>query len=316
MTISVVIPVYNAEGNLRICLDSIVRALDLSADGGQIEVFLADDGSTDGSAKICDEYASRYSCLQVMHLSNGGVARARNVALDHICGDYVGWIDADDWIDERYFAVILTELKSSPDVLVFDYREVPGRRVAYGRDGGNLESTDFCHDLVRDERQRSFLWNKVFRRELFADVRFDESLDQLSDYAVMPRIVQAARTVRYVPAWLYNYRICNGSITNQFAAARLRARFVIASGRLDTVSLTYRDDALSCVMYQAFWICRQLTKRRVDGREAWAVYRQCRAFVRRNLVRGLVDRRNGLRRKLQFIACAAGFLPWLKGPVS
>lgn len=312
MTVSFVMPVYNAGENLRTCLDSIVRALDFSACGGQVEVLLVNDGSTDGSAEICDEYAARHSCLRVMHLLNGGVARARNAALGCICGDYVGWIDADDWIDERYLAVILAELKRGPDILVFDYCEIPGRHVTYGRDGGDLDSAVFCHDLVRDERQRSFLWNKVFRRELFAGVRFDESLDQLSDYAIMPRIVQAARVVRYVPAWLYNYRICSGSITNQFDATRLRARFVIASSRLDAVSLTYRADALSCVMYQAFWICRQLTKRRADGCEAQEIYRQCRAFVLGNLVRGLVDKRNGLRRKVQFIVCAIGLLPWLR----
>lgn len=314
MTVSIVMPVYNAEENLPICLNSIMRAVDFAACGGQVEVLLVDDGSTDGSAKICDEYASRHSYLRVMHLPNGGVARARNVALGNICGDYVGWIDADDWIDERYFAVVLAELKGGPDVLAFDYCEIPGRRISYGRDVGDLDPAIFCHDLVRDERQRSFLWNKVFRRELFASVRFDESLDQLSDYAVMPRIALAARAVRYVPAWLYNYRICNGSITNQFNAARLRARFVIASSRLDAVSPTYRADALSCVMYHAFWICRQLTKRRVDDREARSVYRRCRAFVRRNLVRGLMDGQNGLRRKMQFVVCAIGFLPWLRRP--
>ena len=94
--ISIIIPVYNAEKHLRRCVDSV-----LAQTHTNLEIILVNDGSTDGSEKICEEYRMKDSRITVLHKENGGVSSARNLALEHIRGDYVMFVDSDDWIEEN-----------------------------------------------------------------------------------------------------------------------------------------------------------------------------------------------------------------------
>ena len=96
--ISVIIPVYNVEKYLKRCLDSVINQTYKN-----LEIILVDDGSTDNSGKICDEYAKNDKRIIVIHKENGGVSVARNIGLDICTGDYVNFIDSDDWIDLKFF---------------------------------------------------------------------------------------------------------------------------------------------------------------------------------------------------------------------
>ncbi|HJA50079.1 MAG TPA: glycosyltransferase, partial [Candidatus Fusicatenibacter intestinipullorum] len=92
--ISVIIPVYNVEKYLKRCLDSVINQTYKN-----LEIILIDDGSTDNSGKICDEYAQKDERIIVIHKENGGVSSARNKGLDICIGDYISFIDSDDWIN-------------------------------------------------------------------------------------------------------------------------------------------------------------------------------------------------------------------------
>ena len=92
--ISVIVPAYNAEKYLRRCINSI-----LAQTFTDFELLLIDDGSTDKSGEICDEYADKYARIRVFHKANGGVSSARNVGLDNAVGEYICFCDADDWVD-------------------------------------------------------------------------------------------------------------------------------------------------------------------------------------------------------------------------
>src|SRR5690606_27273688 len=96
--VSVIIPVYNAEKYLRECIDSV-----LAQTFDDFELLLINDGSTDGSGKICDEYAQKDARVKVFHKENGGVSSARNLGLDNAKGEWITFIDSDDWIGENYF---------------------------------------------------------------------------------------------------------------------------------------------------------------------------------------------------------------------
>ena len=95
MKLSIIVPVYNAEKYLHRCVDSLL-AQDLNSE--EYEIILVDDGSTDDSPKICDEYSEKYSQIKTIHKVNGGVSSARNVALDVTKGEYICFVDSDDWI--------------------------------------------------------------------------------------------------------------------------------------------------------------------------------------------------------------------------
>ena len=99
--ISIVVPVYNAEKTLEKCLDSI-----LCQTYHCLEIILVNDGSTDSSGNICDDYATKDNRIQVIHKQNGGVSSARNVGIDAASGDYIGFVDSDDWIDPRMYEVL------------------------------------------------------------------------------------------------------------------------------------------------------------------------------------------------------------------
>ena len=103
--ISIIIPIYNVEKYLPVCLDSI-----LAQTYKNLEIILVDDGSPDGSGTICDEYASRDSRFVVVHQKNGGVSVARNTGLDHATGDYIGIVDPDDWIEPNMYEVMMNNI--------------------------------------------------------------------------------------------------------------------------------------------------------------------------------------------------------------
>ena len=100
--ISVIVPVYNVEEYLPRCLDSIINQTYTN-----LEILLIDDGATDNSGKICDEYAQKDNRIRVFHKPNGGVSSARNMGLDNSTGEYVGFIDSDDYVELEYFEVLL-----------------------------------------------------------------------------------------------------------------------------------------------------------------------------------------------------------------
>lgn len=311
INLSIIVPVYNVVGYLRDCTRSLVEsyeACDKSAT--TVEVILADDGSDDGSGELCDQLAQEHPLFRALHRPHAGVAAVRNAALGMAVGEYVGWVDADDWVDSSFLQAVSDGLSMLPDILFFDLKNDQGRGMAYGAPAGRVSKATFMHDLMRDGRQRSFLCNKVFARRLFEDARFDETLSQLSDFAILPRVASQAETIAYLPSCLYVYRMRTGSITNQFAVDRLRNRFHIVLERLHSAPAEFQRDALSCALYQAFWICRQLLRAVNDGDAAarHALITDCVHFVRAHFLSSLLDPGDDLRRKFQLIACASGAL--------
>ena len=101
-SLSIVVPVYNTEKYLKQCVDSLT-----SQTLNEIEIILVDDGSTDGSGAICDEYAAKDSRIKVIHKENGGLGFARNSGLEMAQGEFVGFVDSDDWVDLDFFEKLL-----------------------------------------------------------------------------------------------------------------------------------------------------------------------------------------------------------------
>lgn len=100
--ISVIVPVYNVENYMRQCIDSL-----LNQTLSNIEIILVDDGATDTSPKICDEYARRYSCIKVIHKLNGGLGSARNAGMKEARGKYIGFVDSDDYVSVKMYEILL-----------------------------------------------------------------------------------------------------------------------------------------------------------------------------------------------------------------
>ena len=121
MKISVIIPVYNVEKYLKRCLDSVINQTYKN-----LEIILIDDGSTDKSGNICDEYAAKDKRIIVIHKENGGLSDARNKGLDICTGDYISFIDSDDWIENGFYEYVVNNVKDN-DLLIFDYYITNGK---------------------------------------------------------------------------------------------------------------------------------------------------------------------------------------------
>jgi len=193
MKLSVIVPVYNVEKYLEECVDSL-----LNQTLSDLEIFLVDDGSTDRSGEIADRYAREYpDKVHTLHLNNGGQGRARNAALPMASGDYVGFVDSDDWIERDMYEKLLDRAeKTGADVVVCDFLE----HYADGREQ-TLPACFQDHPLSAAGSS----CNKIFRRSLIGDLRFPEGLWYEDFYFSAVMLLRSKRT-EFIPKPLYVYR--------------------------------------------------------------------------------------------------------------
>ena len=171
--ISVIIPVYNADEYLRLCLNSVVSQSDFDL----IEVLIVDDGSTDGSGRICDEFADKYKNIYVFHIPNSGVSHARNEGIKKSSGDYIMFCDADDNFSEGIFSkVIAAADKENPDLVFWNYiyeTERNEKKTDFPFKENTLMSGNELKNKVSDFMLSDYsfnnVWNKAFKRSVIAE---------------------------------------------------------------------------------------------------------------------------------------------------
>lgn len=170
--ISVIVPVYNAESTIRRCVDSI-----LAQTFTDFECLLIDDGSKDRSGEICDEYAEKDSRVRVFHKENGGVSSARNVGLDNAIGEWLAFIDSDDWVGESYLESFSGLFDS--DMLVMNgYNSCSAESCKLIKVNG-LSVCKNIEGLITSYLDNPIIktpWAKLFRKEFLLNMRFEENL--------------------------------------------------------------------------------------------------------------------------------------------
>lgn len=210
--ISIIVPVYNVEKYLVQCIDSILMQSFLD-----FELILVDDGSTDTSGLICDEYARKDSRIRVFHKNNGGVSSARNIGLINAKGDWILFLDADDWLENNALSTIINNTNNEVSLIQFNVYVVNGsnRRLHNNGDGQRFfQSLDSYYRYSRPE-----LWNYCFKYEIISklNLRFNENLNYAEDQVfVYTYLNYSDIKVKYIPAALYNYRINNTSATQGY----------------------------------------------------------------------------------------------------
>ena len=201
--ISVVVPIYNVAEYLNECIDSI-----LNQDYKTTEILLIDDGSTDHSGKICDEYARKHRNIRVIHQKNAGLSAARNKGLSVAKGHYICFIDSDDYILPGYLSEMMKTIKKeNADICVCGYsKNIPQEKTISGQ-----EAT--IKFLTEQENMDILAWNKMYKRSLFIDyeIRYPEGEiheDNLTTY----KLYSHAKRVSYIQETLYHYRSRGNSI--------------------------------------------------------------------------------------------------------
>lgn len=207
--ISIIVPVYNVELYLRECLSSIQNQT-----YENLEIIIVDDGSTDKSGDICDEFAEKDSRFRVIHQGNAGLANARNVGLREAKGKYIGFVDSDDYIDCKFFEeMYLAAKRSNAYITMCGYRLFGNADREYAAKAGELERNEAVEMLVKDNAIHSHLWDKLFLKTLFDGIDFPDG-KQYEDYAVMHLLFLRTNKLKVIDRILYYYRSREGSIVD------------------------------------------------------------------------------------------------------
>ncbi|MGG0177992.1 glycosyltransferase family 2 protein [Gottfriedia acidiceleris] len=172
--ISIIVPVYKVEPYLHKCINSL-----LDQTFADFELILVNDGSPDKSGEICDHYASKDNRIKVFHKENGGQASARNMGLDIAKGDYIGFVDSDDYVENDMFeSLIENALKFEADVVECGIKIVNGNKVEQIQNNNQVEIGDniFALKGLLNNGYRNSVCNKLYKKEIFDDLRFPNKL--------------------------------------------------------------------------------------------------------------------------------------------
>lgn len=210
--ISVIVPVYKVEKYLRRCIESIQAQTYCN-----LEIILVNDGSPDNCGAICDEYASRDKRIHVIHKTNGGLSDARNAGINVARGDYLGFIDSDDFIaNDMYELLYQRIIEENADISICDVAVTNDGEKATFTDSESkdiFEGEDILFAMIYRNRFTVNVWNKLYRRELFQNIRFPKGM-LYEDLATTYKLMMQAKCVVYTHSKKYAYVQRNGSIMN------------------------------------------------------------------------------------------------------
>ena len=201
--ISIIIPVYNAGKHLSKCIDSV-----LAQTHKNLEIILVDDGSTDTSSQICDEYAAKDTRIKVIHQRNQGVSSARNAGLKATTGQYIGFVDADDYIDSDMYSYLLNLLQSTHSDMarcgIYALKNPPSFSLP-------LPAPEALSHLY----PQIFIWNMLFSRATIHNIRFDTSLFFAEDMQFVVNVLNKNPKIIYKSDKKYHYSYNPQSATKQ-----------------------------------------------------------------------------------------------------
>ena len=286
--LSIIVPVYNAEKYLEKCLDSIINQT-----FRDYETILIDDGSTDRSGIICDEYAVKDARFKVIHQKNSGVSSARNTGLDIAQGKYLGFIDSDDVIKNDMFEKmikVIEENKCDFVICGFDYIDYTGNTI---RDIGNKNHMDRLLDKA-DLLQMAFalnqkvfygsVWNKLFKADIVKKIKFDETISLFEDWFWMINVYTSSSSARVLKEVCYHYstdetnsqsKTKNGNIIYNSLYKETRiVRLIDGSNSIRSIAqIRFLDDAssylgrISPISMSSFKIKMLMIKEIIRGRK-------------------------------------------------
>ena len=296
-SISIIVPVYNARGYLVRCLESLI-----SQTYKNLEIILVNDGSTDGSGAVCDEFSCRDSRVQVIHQKNAGVSAARNAALVRARGDYVFFLDADDVLPANSLETLSG--KMSPTALVSgSMRQIWNHAIC--DEGLALPDRAFSVEemlrlLFHEEElgYQGFLWNKLFDLRLIREygIRFDPQIRYNEDRLFITEYLLHCNAAYMISDVVYLYRIhaasAQGSIGAAFKSAALTEldAFEKMQGLLDPKypELSGRV-AWLCFEKSLYWLSRIPGENGTDRKKTRSILRRSAKRCLRNPNRGIVE---------------------------
>lgn len=216
--VSIIVPIYNAEKSVARCIDSI-----LSQEYTDFELILCDDGSTDKSGQIIDEYREKDERIRVLHKENTGVSDTRNQGIAVAKGKYIQFLDADDWITVDATKLLVRTMKEGGcDLVISDFYRVIGERISHKGDidaDGILTQEEFAEYMMVNPADFYYgvLWNKLYKREIIEKyhLKMDESVSWCEDFLFNLEYLLHTKRIAALQVPIYYYMKTEGSLATQ-----------------------------------------------------------------------------------------------------
>lgn len=219
--ISVIIPIYNVEQYLNQCLQSICMQ-----SYKNLEIILVDDGSSDHCPEMCDEWAEKDSRIHVIHKKNGGLSEARNVGISCAKGEYIAFVDSDDWVEKDLYQKLWNELhKNNAQIAacrIVKVFEATSEEQKIYSEQKIFTSKEALQTLLKGQDFCAVAWNKLYRRDIIGNIRFPVGRLHEDEFFTYRVIANASRLV-LVPEAQYYYRQRAGSIMDKWTIKHLDA---------------------------------------------------------------------------------------------
>jgi glycosyltransferase involved in cell wall biosynthesis len=242
--ISIIIPAFNEEEFLCRCLDTMVmQTLQ------EIEIIIIDDGSTGKTPEICDYYATKHpDKIKVIHKKNEGQALARNYGIDLASGDYIGFVDADDWVEYDMFEIMYKKaIESGADIVICDVKKIfvdSGKEVvetSMEKSSNNINIGEY----IRSGLNPAYAWNKIYKREIWTHYRFKKMVYE--DLEIILVIESYCKQIAYVQEALINYYKHQNSTTTTYNNIRLLDIMTAYRNASYNANPIYREEIVFCV---------------------------------------------------------------------
>lgn len=224
--VSVIVPAYNAEYYIEQCARSV-----LNQTLKEIEVIFIDDGSTDRTPVILDRVVEKYANAYVIHQKNKGLYKTREIALAKAKGDYVGWVDADDYVEPEMFEILYeTAIKNKSELVICDYKwipeKIPTKEKWFREYKGRIDTTFI--------ERNSQPWNKIVKRKLLNQLKVGELFTSCFD-EIYIRVLMEAKNPVTIDRQLYNYRVGGSTMSSSYTNVSHYRNFVSASKNLKEI---------------------------------------------------------------------------------
>lgn len=216
--ISVIVPIYNVEDYLHRCIDSIINQTYTN-----LEIILVDDGSPDNCPIICDEYAKKDSRIRVVHKKNGGLSDARNAGIDIATGEYIMFIDSDDFVDiEMMESMMKNMIDNKVDMVVCNIKYVYEDRevVKYNQSDRILDRYEAMEEYLKDGVVQAVAWNKLYKKSLINKMRYKVGKTNEDEFFTY-KVVDKTAKIYYNSTPFYNYLQRDSSIMGKYSIKRL-----------------------------------------------------------------------------------------------
>lgn len=213
--ISIIVPIYNVEKYLNKCIESIVNQT-----YENIEIILIDDGSNDNSGIICDEYAKKDNRIIVVHKENGGVSSARNKGLKIAKGEWISFVDADDWIEQNFCQTLLNKVtQEQADIALCGYNRITDNRIEKINANNQevfLNSNEYLVKSLNPQTGFGFCHMKLIKKEVLKSISFNERIEVGEDALFNIQLSTYIKKAVFLKQPLYNYRINNQSVVKRY----------------------------------------------------------------------------------------------------